>query len=364
MTDKTIVAVIMAGGSGKRFWPLSVPGRPKQFLKLFGEKSMLQATWHRLEGLVPAERRLVITAEEFAENTRADLPDLPAENLVGEPRQRDTAAAAILGAALARQHWPEAVVATLPADHLIRPADDFRRQLAEIARLADREQVLCAIGIRPTFPSAGYGYIERGERMPAPGEQQAYRVKRFTEKPDRRAAEQYIKAGSFYWNAGIFVWPAPLLLEEARQHMPGHYEALSAAAEAWGTDRWDQRFRAAYDAVEKVPVDVGIMEKTSRAAVVEARFSWSDLGGWVALGEQLTPDEQGNEVRGKALLDGCRNSVIYNTRDDRPVVCIGVSDAVVVHTEHGVLVCDKRKVEEVKGAVEALYEGDDSPTAG
>ena len=355
MPDPTLVAVIMAGGSGKRFWPLSSIDQPKQFLKIPGDQSMIQATWRRLDGLIPAERRLVITAATQAHLVREHLGDLDPDNLIGEPEQRDTAAAAILGAALARQKWPGAVVITLPADHLIGPDDTFRHLIAHAADLAAGQNVLGTIGVTPLYPADCYGYIERSNPLPIAGGLKAFRVQRFAEKPDARTAAGYLQSGAFYWNAGIFLWPADLLLEEAARLLPDHHARLVAAAAAWRTPAWPAALAQAYAGLKKISIDYGIMEHTARAAVVEATFAWSDLGGWLALGELLGADPLGNSVRGRTLLQDCRGNVVYNTDPAKPVLCIGLTDTVVAHTEHGLLICPKSRLEQIKKAVDQLF---------
>ncbi|MBN2583166.1 MAG: NTP transferase domain-containing protein [Planctomycetes bacterium] len=356
MSKEPMIALIMAGGSGTRFWPLSVAEEPKQFLHILGTDNMLQATWNRLDGLVPPEHRLVVTSEHFAERTRRYLPGLPTENLIGEPEQRDTAAVAILGAALIERRWPGATVMVLPSDHLIQPAANFRGLAAATARMVREENVLCTVGVRPLYPSSGYGYIERDGLLDREDSLIAFRVNKFTEKPDTETARQYLRRGSYYWNAGIFFWKASVLLEEAREHMPEHHHLLTQVVDSWGTTKWPKNLRLAYSQLQKISVDFGIMEKTTRAAVVEANFKWSDLGGWIALGEQLAQDGAGNDVHGQVVLRECQDSVVYNEALRGPVICIGVRDMVVAHTTHGVLVCHKDRVEQIKAAVGKLYE--------
>jgi mannose-1-phosphate guanylyltransferase len=355
MPRATMVAAILAGGSGKRFWPLSSPDQPKQFLRIAGDESMIQATWQRLDGLVPPERRLVITSADHAEQVREHLGDIPEENLIGEPVPRDTAAAAILGAALAERQWPGSVVLTLPADHLIDPCNEFQCLVEHAAELAAREQVLCTIGIPPTCASESYGYIERGAPLEIGGNLRAFHVDRFAEKPDAETASAYLAGGQFYWNAGIFIWPASVLLEEAAARMPDHHGPIVAAARTWRTGDWPAALARGYENLEKISIDYGIMEHTRRAAVVEAEFSWSDLGGWVALGALLDGDSESNQVRGHAVLEDCRGNVVFNAPGERPIVCIGIEDTVVVHTEHGVLVCPKDRIEQIRKAVERAH---------
>lgn len=355
MANVPIVAVIMAGGSGKRFWPLSSINQPKQFLNFPGPESMIQATWRRLDGLIPPDRRLIITAAQHAAQVREHLSDLDQDNLIGEPEQRDTAAAAILGAALARVKWPGAVVVTLPADHLIGPDDAFRHLIAQAAEMVARERVLGTIGVAPLYPADCYGYIERSDGLAITGDLKAFRVRRFAEKPNAQTAADYIHRGTFYWNAGIFLWSADVLLEEAARHLAEHHARLTAAAAAWRSPGWPAALAAAYAGLRKISVDYGIMEHTARAAVVEATFAWSDLGGWIALGELLGADADGNSVRGRTLLQDCRGNVVYNADAAKPVVCIGLSDMIVAHTEHGLLICPKSRLEQIKKAVDQLF---------
>jgi mannose-1-phosphate guanylyltransferase len=355
MTDIPIVAVIMAGGSGKRFWPLSSVDQPKQFLRVSGDRSMIQATWQRLDGLVPPERRLVITGAAQAAQVREHLPDIDPDNLIGEPMQRDTAAAAILGAALAERKWPGAVVVTLPADHLIGPDDAFRSLVARAAEMVARERALGTIGIAPLYPADCYGYIERSDPLPIGGHLKAFRVRRFAEKPKVATATEYLRSGAFYWNAGIFLWSAEVLLEEASQFLSDHHARLTGAATVWRTPGWSAALTQAYDGLRKISIDYGIMEHTRRAAVVEATFSWSDLGGWIALSELLAADAGGNRVRGRTLLQDCRGNVVYNTDDAKPVLCVGLTDLVIAHTAHGVLICPKDRLEQIRQAVDQLF---------
>ena len=196
---------------------------------------------------------------------------------------------------------------------------------------------------------------QRGDRLPIDGDLKAYGVRRFAEKPSAETAAEYLRSGAFYWNAGIFLWPAEVLLEEAARFMADHHARLTACAAAWRTGGWTAALAAAYAGLKKISVDYGIMEHTARAAVVEATFPWSDLGGWIALGDLLAADAEGNRSRGRTLLQDCSGNVVYNTDATKPVVCIGLADTIVVHTAHGVLVCPKSRLEEIKKAVDRLF---------
>lgn len=373
MAEVQLAAIIMAGGVGTRFWPLSTPHEPKQFLRISGERTMLQQTWRRLDGLVPPERRLIVTGAEFVERSAEGLTGVDPENIIGEPEQRDTAAAAILGAALAARRWPEAVVLTLPADHLIEPTANFVALARRAAELAAGRGVLCTIGIPPLYPADSYGYIERGHRLEISGDGlRAFHVERFTEKPGPALAAEYLRQGTFCWNAGIFIWRSRDLLDEAQRFLPDHARLLTELAAHWRQEDFSRQMLQRYRQLQRVSIDVGIMERTRRAAVVEATFQWSDMGGWPALGERLAAIGGGgvgngtggnggggggeNRAFGQVAMDGCCNVIGYNSSDAPPMVCIGVDNLVVVHTRHGTLVCHKDRVERIKAAVNGLYE--------
>ena len=232
--DSNLVVVIMAGGAGTRFWPVSTKTRPKQFLRLFGDRTLLQLSYDRLSGVVGPERVLVLTNEDFVPLVREQLPELPPENVLGEPYRRDTGAAVCLAALLARKRFGNPVIATLTADHLIGPVDLFQRTLRSAVSVAATDAVLYTFGVRPDFPSTAYGYLEIGEKIPTPGDIEHFRLKSFKEKPDRETAEEYVSSGRFLWNSGMFVWQADAILAELEHHLPDHLSAIAPAVELDG----------------------------------------------------------------------------------------------------------------------------------
>lgn len=369
-------AVIMAGGSGTRFWPLSRAARPKQLLDLVGGRTMLQATVDRLEGLVPAERTWVITNRSLVPEVRAQLPDLPSAQILGEPCKRDTAPAIGLAGVLLTRQDPQATMVVLPADHRIEPGEALRAAIRQAAELVERDpRRLVTFGIRPTYPAETFGYIERGEvledagRPPEssaagaelrfacasglPATASAYRVARFREKPARSVAEEYLASGRFYWNSGIFVWKARTILEALREHEPQmwqHLQDIGRAAE--GSDflaTLDRQFSQ----IRPKSIDYAVMEHYQPVVVIEAPFHWDDVGSWQALARLIGTDAQGNAVQGRHLgLETC--GCIIRTSDDHLVVTLGLKDLIVVHTPDATLVADKAREEAIRKVVEAL----------
>ncbi len=351
-TSIPLYAVILAGGIGSRFWPLSRATTPKQLLKVVGDESLLKSTIKRLTPLVPAEKVFVVTNEEQAELIRLHLcyeeegePLCP--KYVVEPMGRNTAPAIGLAALRLYEMNPQAVMAVLPADHIIDEGEKFRTHLIRAAELAQKGH-LVTFGIIPTTPETGYGYIKSGERLEneVAG---ACRVEKFVEKPDKARAEAYLAEGGYYWNAGIFIWKAARILDEIKRHMPAMYKQLMSIKE--GKD-----ISAAYGAMESVSIDTGILEKAEGVVVIPADFSWSDMGSWNSFGEVLGRGEGGNVIKGRVVDLESNNSIILGC--DRVVATIGLRDMILVDTPDATLVCPKDRAQDVKAVVEALKEKD------
>lgn len=349
-----LVVAIMAGGSGTRFWPMSREERPKQFLNLTGTRTMLQVTRDRLEGLVPPERILVLTNARFADLAREQLPELPSENVIGEPMARDTAGAVALAAALVEKKWPGAVLAILAADHTIEPASRFCEVLLGTAEAAAAEGGLYTFGIQPRAAATGYGYLEVGakigERRGAP----VHKLAAFREKPDQATAETFLKSGKHLWNSGMFVWKTTDILAEIERHLPAHHAAMKGAAAAWGTPGFEAALKAAFEPLPKVSIDFGVMEKAADVRCAVADFDWNDVGGWVALEQVLPQDSAGNWTQTDLLPMDATGNIVVSEQNGHKVVCIGVSDLIVVTTPNATLVCRKADAERIKQAVEAL----------
>lgn len=353
-TAPQIVVAIMAGGSGTRFWPMSRPERPKQFLNLTGERTMLQVTFDRLEGLVPPDRVLVLTNAKFADLAREQLPELPADNVIGEPMPRDTSGAVALAAALVEKKWPGAVLAILAADHTIEPAARFREVLAGAAEVAQAEGGLYTFGIQPRHAATGYGYLEVGDKL---GERRGaafHKLAAFREKPDLPTAEAFLASGRHLWNSGMFVWRTTDILAEIERHLPQHFAAMRAAAEAWGSPTFEMALKTAFEPLPKVSIDYGVMEKAVDVRCAVADFDWNDVGGWVALEQVLPRDADGNWTQTALSALDSRDNIVVSEQNGHRVVCIGVTDLIVVTTPNATLVCRKDDAERIKKVVESL----------
>lgn len=344
-------AVIMAGGSGTRLWPLSRRRRPKQLLRIIEGRSLLRMAYERLAVLLPPERIHVITLAEHLPAVAAELPELPAVNLIGEPVGRDTANAVALSAGILHARDPATIMGVFTADHVIRPVEQF----AEIVRLgyetAERQpDALITFGILPTEPHTGMGYVHRGEPV-APG---VYRVQRFREKPNLEAAKSYVASGDYYWNSGMFVWPTATILEQLRANLPETHDVALRLGAAWGTPAGRAPAENVYGGLKKISIDFAVMEKAPRVLVVEMALQWSDVGSWTALAGVLGADATGNvrSAAHTAALDAHNN--VFVTEDDHLIAAIGVEGLVVVHSPDATLVCRREDAQRIKDLVERL----------
>lgn len=349
-----LYAVIMAGGAGKRFWPLSRRDRPKQLLPLGrGEGSLLARTAARIAPSIAPERTYVVTSEHLAEVTRAELPQLPPENVLAEPAARNTAPCIGWAAATIRRRDPDAVLAVLPADHEIGDEPEFLRVL-ELAASATDGGRLVTVGLTPTRPETGYGYIEMAETV-APG---VHAARRFVEKPSRARAEGFVAAGNFLWNGGLFFFRADAILAAIDKSLPGLGAALRDFDGAAARGEEDALVRARYGELPSVSIDHGVMEKAEHVLVVPADFGWSDLGSWVTAWEQADKDGAGNAApTGTVLLDSERCYV--RAPSGKRVALVGLRDVVVVDTEDALLVMPRERAQDVKRVVEQLGEQGD-----
>jgi len=352
--DDHLYAVIMAGGIGSRLWPRSRNHIPKQFLDLLGPQTMLQETVQRIEPLVPLSRLFVVVSQDHAQQVVEQVPGLPAENLLVEPCRRNTAPCIGLAATVLRQRDPAAVMAALPADHYIADGAGFCRAIKAAVQVA-ADDYLVTLGITPNQPHTGYGYIQRGDLLSRVGELSAFRVRRFTEKPDATMAQQFIDSGEYYWNAGIFVWRAQTILDEVARTQPALDEALQMVAAAWNTPRRVQVLAAAWDRVPKVSIDYAVMEKAAQAAVVPVDIGWDDIGNWATLTRLLSKDERDNLVHGggRTVLLDTTGTYVYTT-GKRLVATAGVQDLVIIDTPTALLVCHKAEAQAVREIVERL----------
>ncbi|MGD0768371.1 MAG: mannose-1-phosphate guanylyltransferase [Tepidisphaeraceae bacterium] len=348
--------VIMAGGSGTRLWPLSRADRPKQILPVVNGRSLLQLSYERLRGLFPPERIFVCTGTVHAQAVLENLPELPKENLLGEPMGRDTANAVGFSAAVLHGRDPDAVCAVVTADHVIEPVSQFQQSLNSAFQVtAARPRSLVTFGILPTYGHTGLGYVHRGESLGIEG---AYRVLGFHEKPDKALADRFVESGRYYWNSGMFVWRCDTVLNELAVHLPGSHKGLTQIAQAWGTPQQETVLRDVYPRLPKISIDYAVMEPASQekgnasVVVVEMPVEWTDVGSWPALAEILPTDEHNNAVECKTglFLDSDDN-VIFSLDADHLISTIGLSDMIVVHSRDVTLICPKDQGQRVKELV-------------
>ena len=349
-----IFPVVMAGGSGTRFWPLSRRSRPKQFLALAGDLPLLTATVRRLPPLAKPADTYVVCGPSHAAAARKLVRELPAGNFIVEPCARNTAPCVGLAALHVAARHRHGIVAMLPADHHIARPEAFREAIAEAARLAEKGHIV-TIGIRPHAPETGYGYLKVGAKVPGKvrGRNQARKVERFVEKPDVVTAARYLADGHYLWNSGIFVFRADVILEEIRRAMPVLGEQLEAIQQSIGTPRYRRTLARVFPDCPSISIDYGVMEKSQRIVVVPADFGWSDVGSFAALPEVRQVDHLGNLVEGDALVIDGRNNVVLATKG-RPVAVVGLDEVVVVDAGDAILVCRKDRAQDVRKAVDEL----------
>ena len=347
-------AVVMAGGSGTRFWPKSRRNRPKQLLRLAGDSTMLQQSVERITDFVAPAQTWVITGSDQAAAVRAQLPRVPTANVVAEPCPRDTAACVGLAAAIVARVDPDAIMLVMPADHVISPAQRFRATVeAAVAVVEADPTAFVTFGVKPTRPETGYGYIERGEELGSPGGIKLHRVVQFREKPDRATAERFLADGRFAWNAGIFVWRAQAILDALATHRPELAAAIDRVRPALGTPGEAEAIAREYPSMEKIPIDKAVMEKAANVRVLEVVYDWNDVGDWRALRALVAPDPAGNTVQGSTHLVETRDSIIVSD-DGGLIATLGVEGLVVVQAGGATLVGRIDQLDRLKALVEGL----------
>lgn len=346
-------AVVMAGGSGTRFWPASRKLVPKQLLALSGDRSMLQATMDRLGDLVPAERQLIVTNKILGDAVRSQLPNLPEQNVVGEPCKRDTAPCVGLAAAMVAKVDPQGTMVVMPSDHVIKDHENFQQAITAGKELIDQDPTrIVTFGIRPTYPAESFGYIQRAEQIDG-ASIAAFQVEKFREKPDRATAEEYVAAGTYYWNSGIFLWRASTILDALKNNVPEMHSHIEKIADSIGTDRFTETLEAEFTAIDGTSIDYAVMENYPNVVTIEAPFPWDDVGSWQALSRLHQPDDQGNTVVGSHLGIDTRGAIIH-AQPGHTIVTIDVDDLIVVQTEDATLVAPKHAEERVREVVKEL----------
>jgi len=348
-------AVIMAGGGGTRLWPLSRKSRPKQMLSLFDERTLFQTTVERLNGLFPQERILVVTVAEQAKELQAQCPSLPVENFILEPAPRGTASVVGLAAVALAARDPQAVMAILTSDHYIADQEYYRHILRTALDVA-MDGYLVTLGVKPTYPATGYGYIQQGESLGMYGDVEIFHVLRFKEKPDDSQAKAMLASKDHAWNSGMFVWRVERILEEFERQMPALYASLAEIRSYWDTAQQSEILQKEWSGLKPETIDYGVMEGARQVAVIPAsNLGWSDVGTWESLFEVIQTDQDGNIVMGGQYycLD-TKDSLIYLNQEHRMIVTIGVSDLILVDTGDVLLVCSKDQAQKVRQVVEHL----------
>jgi mannose-1-phosphate guanylyltransferase len=344
-------AIIMAGGSGTRFWPWSREDRPKQLLSLTSKRSMLVETVARLRGYVPPSNVFLVTGRRHQRQVLEQLPSLDPRQVLAEPEGRNTAACIGWAALEILERCPDAVTSVLSADHLIADADAFRADLARASAVADSRRVLVTFGVKPAYPATGYGYVRAGKTLA--GLRGVHEVAAFVEKPKLALARRYVAAGNYYWNSGIFVWRADTIREELATWLP---ELLRGLEEMNGKRRRGvlpvEVLDRAYPRLPSISIDYGVLEKSRRVAVVAASFPWTDIGSWDALAEQWPADADGNATQGAVLAIEARSNIVASR--DRPIVLLGVDNLVVVDAGDALMVCPRERCQDVKTIVARL----------
>ncbi|HXB60489.1 MAG TPA: sugar phosphate nucleotidyltransferase [Candidatus Acidoferrales bacterium] len=361
---KNRYVIIMAGGRGERFWPLSREKMPKQLLALLGKKSFLQEAVERVLPLVPAKNIFIITNEAQLPEVRKQLPKIPKANLIAEPVGRDTCAAVTLGAALVGARSTMGVMAVLPADHVIPDPKKFQQVLGDAFDLASRGQAIVTIGIKATEPATGYGYIRVGNELPAPDGAKKYKTtffkaEQFVEKPNFERAIEYVNSGQYRWNAGMFVWSFVTITNGLEKHQP----EMFAACQRWfkvanKPAKLAKVLAKEYPAIKKISIDFALMEHAQNVIVADGTFEWDDLGAWPALARHLKTDPEGNcAVADFIHVDGARN-IIYDarTKNKTPIAIVGLRDSILVQTDDAVLLAHKSQAQKVKELVRKLSE--------
>lgn len=344
-----LYAVIMAGGVGSRFWPRSKKRLPKQLLKIFGENTMIQDTVERISSIVSKENVLIVTNEVQKEGVKEQLPYIPDENILVEPFGRNTAACIGLASIIVQQRDPDAVTFVLPADHIIKDGENFINTLMDAAKFADDNPALVTIGIVPTRPETGYGYIQIDEESE---KENVFKVLTFAEKPNYATAVNFINSGDFFWNSGMFIWKIETIMNEIKQHMPDLYEGLQQIKEQIDSPDFLNILSNIYGQLRSISIDYGIMEKSENVFLVKGKFNWSDVGSWEAVYQLSDKDQDGNVKTGTVYTDMVLDSYIYSP--EKFTAVIGLDDIIVINCNDALLICKRDKAQDVKNIIDYL----------
>ncbi len=349
---QNIYTLIMAGGSGTRFWPRSKTQKPKQYLNIFGESSLLQDTIKRFATFTEKENIYIVSSATQAKVLEEQTPMLPKQNLIYEPVGRNTLPCIGLAAMYAERENPDGIMVVSPSDHLITNNQLFEDTVLAAVKIADKRDGIVTIGITPSYPATGYGYVKTKEDITGSEKIAQFKVERFVEKPDEKTASEYLKQGGFYWNSGLFVFKVSVFLEAVEKFAPELYADLRKIQTDFGNPTYEETLDTIYRAVKGISVDYGIMEHADNIFLVEGNFDWNDLGSWESVYLTDKKDENGNAGSGEALLVDTKNSYVYS--DKNLVAVVGLEDVIVVQDGNTTLVCKRDKAEDVKKIVEKL----------
>jgi mannose-1-phosphate guanylyltransferase len=341
----------MAGGTGTRLWPLSRRKYPKQALNLDGERTLIQHAVQRLTPEFPPEQIFIITRQEHVAPLSAQVPDLPGENFIVEPEGRGTGPAIGLAAVHLQQRDPDAVMAVLTADHLITKSGSFRKALLAAEKVA-QDGYLVTLGIKPSFPSTGYGYVQQGDPLILSGMFQVFQAERFVEKPDPESARQMVSSSNYSWNSGMFIWQVKRIMDEFQRQMPNFYEQLLLVKSAINTLDYEQTLSQIWPTVQKETIDYGVMEGAQDVAVIPVDIGWSDVGSWASLFDVLPADEDGNRVIGQHAGIDTRDTLVIG--DQRLIATIGLEGLIIIDTEDALLICTREREQDVRAMVKLL----------
>ncbi len=353
--NNSVVACIMAGGTGTRFWPMSTDSKPKQFLKLFGERTLLQQSFDRIKNFVAADHILILTNQNFIHLVEEQLPDVPKENIIAEPMRKDTAAAITLAAFLSQRKFPNSVMLVLTSDHIIHPIELFEQAMKFAIQSAVQENRIYTFGIVPEYPATGFGYLQAGSKNITSEGIIHFPLLKFHEKPNFTTAEEYVKSGCFYWNSGMFVWQTSMILEQIQRFLPQHYALLNQAVLSYNTSEWTNILKKNFAELTSVSIDIAVMQKIANLCTgIVSQFYWSDVGGWLALEKYLSHDACQNAYQGELITVNSNNNIVFSENPQETVALIGIDNLIVVRTGNKTLIVPKEQAEKIKELVNKL----------
>jgi mannose-1-phosphate guanylyltransferase len=347
-------AVIMAGGRGTRFWPRSRKKKPKHLLDIVSKRTIIQETVDRIKSLIPPENILIVTGKKHSRELIKQLPEIPDQNIIIEPVGKNTAACIGLAALHIQKIVPDDVMIVLPSDHAIGDSRKYLEVISAAAKVANQKGGLVTIGIKPSSPQTGFGYIEQGQSLRNVSGKEVFRVKSIREKPDLQKARKFVQSGKFYWNSGMFIWKASIILKEIERCLPDLYTGLMKIKEVLGTSKEATIVPRVYKGLASISIDYGVMEKADNAFMLPGDFGWSDVGSWDALWEISAKDNQGNALAGggNAIFTDTEGALVYSPK--KLVALVGVRDLIIVETKDALLICKKGRSQDVKKVVDTL----------